>query len=80
MISDREVAQYLLARLDKAAGTVQVEQVDFVACETEGDRMAYIYYNGDECVPALFQTPPLFDPEEIERLMTLRCEEVVTLQ
>jgi hypothetical protein len=45
-----------------------VEQVDIVRCE-DGDVWAYVWGTGAECIVALGDNLPVFDPAAVETLL-----------
>ena len=54
MITSAELAQAMLVRLHRELGYApQVEQVDFVACESGDCTMAYCYSADADCLPVL---------------------------
>jgi hypothetical protein len=76
-LTPEETAAMLLNRLHADLGvTPQLEQVDFVECET-GDMMAYCYDVSEACHPIIFARPPFFEPHEVETLMLRGLAQVI---
>ena len=70
-LTEYEIAATLLNRLRQQLGhEPQLEQIDFVLCENDGeDTMAYCYSPDGDCVPVCFPTPPFYNPREVEAMM-----------